>query len=66
MSAFRFLFYMYGYFAYMYISVSPAYLWVSLLLGVIGLQPMRAEEAEVVSGLQTAVSLTERFPETLQ
>lgn len=58
--------YMYGYFAYMYISVSPAYLWVSLLLGVIGLQPMRAEEAEVVSGLQTAVSLTERFPETLQ
>jgi hypothetical protein len=28
-----------------YVSVSPAYLWVSLL-GITGLQPMRAEEAE--------------------
>lgn len=63
---FVFLFYMYGYFPYMYVSVSPAYLWVSFLLGVVGLQPTRAEEAEVIARVRTAMSMTEGLPETLQ
>jgi hypothetical protein len=35
-----------------------------LLPGVIGYQPTRVEEAEMVSRIQTALSITEGLPET--